>query len=595
MEMQAPLDRLDSSVERVARKPRAVDRATTWARKVIAGTIIAGPHVRAAAKRHLADLEHGPSRGLVWNKQAAAYAIEFFEEVLHLNGGQYEGVPFKLLGWQAFIIGNLYGWQRSNDNSRRFRVAYVETGKGSGKSPLAAGIGLHGLTADGESRAEVYAAATKRDQAQILFRDAVAMYQQSPELYRRLKSSGVGEQTWNLSYVATRSFFRTISADQGQSGPRPHIALVDELHEHPTNRVIEMLRAGFKSRRQPLLFAITNSGHDLTSPCGQYHDYSKEVVSGRVNDDAFFGFVCSLDENDDPFSDPSCWPKANPSLQEADLPGTEYLRQQVVEARGLPSKQALVRRLNFCQWTQAHSPWLSAQIWNPAASDYTALEMRGRRAYAGLDLSSTTDITALTLAVEPEQAGEPWKLLAWCWIPDAELDEREKRDKVPYTQWVRDGHLLTTPGRAISKLHVIRQLQQIAQDFHLVAVAYDRWRIQDLRSLANDVGIELPELVEYGQGYRDMSPAVEAFEGKLLAGDLVHNAHPVLTWAAANAVIVEDDAGNRKLSKAKATGRIDPLLAAIMAIGVASRAGPDLTAGFFSFLEGQTLPETPST
>lgn len=558
-----------------AAKPRAVDRVTAWAKQVVAGKVIAGPHVRAACARHLRDIKEGPGRGLVWNKAAARHALAFFEEVLHLNGGIYEGKPFALLGWQAFVVGSLYGWKRANDDSRRFRVAYVETGKGSGKSPLAAGVGLHGLTADGESRAEVYAAATKRDQAMILFRDAVAMYQQSPELFRRLTGSGVGEKTWNLAYLATGSFFRPIAADSGQSGPRPHVALVDELHEHPTNHVIEMLRAGFKSRRQPLLFAITNSGHDKTSPCGQYHDYATQVAAGVVQDDAFFTFVCSLDETDDPFADESCWPKANPSLQEANLPGEEYLRQQVVEARNLPSKQALVRRLNFCQWTQAESPWLSPQVWLPAGQDYTAAQLHGRRAYAGLDLSSTTDMTALTLAIEPVEPGEPWKLLAWAWLPEADLAQREKDDKVPYTQWVREGHLLTTPGRAISKLAVLQRLVQLSQQFQIVACAYDRWRIEDLRSLAADAGVTLPELVEYGQGYRDMSPAIEAFEERIIGGQLAHNRNPVLTWAAANAVVVGDDAGNRKLSKAKASGRIDPILAAIMAVGYMAREQVD--------------------
>jgi phage terminase large subunit-like protein len=552
---------------RVRKAPPPADRATAWAEQVVAGAVTAGPHVRAAVARHLQDLQSAAARGFMWDVARGNHAIAFFEEVLHLNGGDYEGRPFKLLGWEAFVIGCIYGWVRMDDNTRRFRVAYVETGKGSGKSPLAAGVGLHGLSADGEARAEIYAAATKRDQAMILFRDAVAMYQQSPELLRRLSPSGIGERTWNLSYPATGSFFRPISADQGQSGPRPHIALVDELHEHPTNHVIEMLRAGFKSRRQPLLFIITNSGHDRTSPCGQYHEYACDIAAGTLKDDAFFSFVCGLDPGEDPIADERCWPKANPSLQEADLPGLSYLRQQVVEARGLPSKQAIVRRLNFCEWTQAHSPWLSPEIWLPASREYTVEDLRGRRAYAGLDLSSTTDLTALTIVVEPVSDGEPWKLLAWAWLPEDGLAERERQDKVPYTQWQRDGYLLTTPGRAISRLHVLRQLQAITAHFDIVSLAYDRWRIEDLRALADDQEIELPELAEFGQGYRDMTGAIEVFEADLLDGRLVHNGHPILTWCAANAVIVEDDAGNRKLSKAKATGRIDVLLAGIMAVG----------------------------
>jgi phage terminase large subunit-like protein len=332
-----------------------------------------------------------------------------------------------------------------------------------------------------------------------------------------------------------------------------------------------MLRAGFKFRRQPLLFVITNSGHDKTSACGQMHDYALQVAAGVADDDALFSFVCNLDPEDDPFADEACWAKANPSLQEANLPGMEYLRQQVLEARGLPGKQSLVRRLNFCQWTEAESPWLSPSVWMPAARTYTLDQLRGRRVYAGLDLSSTTDLTALALLIEPVQADEPWRVLPFAWLPEQDLAERERQDKVPYTQWVRDGHLLTTPGPAISKLHVLQRLASLASQLDIVAVAYDRWRIADLKAMADDAGIALPPLVEFGQGYKDMAPAIETFESDLIAGNLVHPAHPVLTWCAANAVIVEDDAGNRKLSKRRASGRIDLVLAAIMARGIASK------------------------
>jgi phage terminase large subunit-like protein len=548
----------------------SADKATVWARQVVAGEVMAGPGVRASAARHLRDLEEGAERGLKYEREAAEHACAFFTEILHLNGGQYEGQPFNLLGWQRFVVSMSYGWKRAN-RTRRFRVVYVETGKGSGKSPLAAGIGLHGLAADGESRAEVYAAATKRDQAMILFRDAVAMFQQSPELARRLTASGVGEKTWNLAYLATGSFFRPIASEQGQSGPRPHVALVDELHEHPTNHVLEMLRAGFKSRRQPLLFVITNSGHDANSPAGQYHDYGLAVANGSATDDSFFSFVCGLDPEDDPFASEECWPKANPSLLEADLPGMEYLREEVQAARNLPSKQAIVRRLNFCQWTQAAAPWLSPEIWMPAAADYQIEDLRGRRAWGGLDLSSTTDLTALTLVVEPEHEAEPWKMLAYAWLPEEDLHHREQQDKVPYTQWAREGYLRTTPGRAVNRLAVLQQLMAIGSIVNLQAVAYDRWRIEDLKTLAADAAMTLPTMVEFGQGFRDLSPAVEEFERELLAGRIVHNRHPVLTWCAANAVIVDDDAGNRKLSKRKATGRIDCILAAVMARAIAQR------------------------
>ena len=566
--MDAVIDKPKPARKRAPRAPKLVDRATDYAVRVLSGEIIAGPHVRDACARHLRDLNTGAARGLTWSVEKAARAIAFFEDCLRLNGGQFEGQPFKLDPWQTFVVGSLFGWLRGD--VRRFRVAYVETGKGSGKSPLAAGVGMKGLVADDEARAEIYAGATKRDQAMVLFRDAVAMYQQSPALLSVLTSSGSGENVWNLGYRQTGGFFRAISADDGQSGPRPHIALIDEVHEHKTTQVVEMLRAGTKSRRQALIFMITNSGAGKNTPAGIYHDYACEVAGGKREDDAFFGYVCGLDEGDDPLQDESCWPKANPSLQLANLPGLQYLREQVTEARGMPAKEAIVRRLNFCQWTAAINPWLSAHVWDPCQQSFTMAELRGRRAFGGLDLSSTTDLTAFVLLVEPEQPGGAWSILAWCWLPDEGLADRAQRDRVDYAAWKRAGYLETTPGRAISKRAVLQRVAQICSEFDVQGIAADRWRLEDFQQQATDDGISLPALLPFGQGFKDMSPAIDAFETAILNRTVQHNGHPVLTWCAANAVTDSDPAGNRKMNKAKATGRIDLVVAAVMAYASAS-------------------------
>jgi len=552
-------------------KPPAIsDAATQYALEVVAGERIAGPHVRGQCARHLRDIESGHKRGLVWNVEAAEKAQGFFEDVLCLNGGDYEGKPFILLGWQRFVIGSLFGWM-GPDGHRRFRNAYIETAKGSGKSPLAAGVGMLGLVADNEPRAEIYSAATKKDQAMVLFRDAVAMVDQSPELSKRLQKSGTGERCWNLAYMAQRAFFRPISSDDGQSGPRPHIGLIDELHEHKTNTVVEMMRAGTKSRRQALIFMITNSGSNKSSPCWGYHDYGAKVSAGTLEDDSFFAYICSLDEGEDPIKDESCWPKANPSLQEADLPGVKYLREQVREARGMPGKEALVRRLCFCEWTDAENPWISSDVWFGAEQDFDYMEFAGRRAYAGLDLSSTTDLTGLVLWIEPVLPDEPWRIVPFCWVPDEDLERKENLDRVPYLAWRSAGNLFTTPGRAVSKLAVAKFLVHLGEVFEIQAVGYDRWRIEDFKALADDNGLTLPPMEPFGQGYKDMSPAVEAFETHLLNNTAVHPGHPVLTWCAANAVVVADDAENRKLSKAKASGRIDLIIAATMGAGLIAR------------------------
>lgn len=520
--------------------------------------------MRDACRRHLKDLEEGAARGLYFDLDKALRAIGFFADVLRLNGGEFEGKPYELLDWQAFIVGGLFGWIGA-DGYRRFRSCYVETGKGSGKSPLAAGIGLYGMMADAEPGAEIYAAATKKDQAMILFRDAVAMVDHSPELSKRITKSGTGLNVWNLAWLDKRSFFRPIASDDGQSGPRPHISLLDEVHEHKDGYVIEMLKAGQKSRRQPLQFAITNSGTNKQTVCWDYHEYGAKVCAGQLKDDTFFAYICALDEGDDPFKTEKCWAKANPSLRHG-LPGMRYLREQVAQARGMPSKESIVRRLNFCQWVEAESPWIGSDVWFGCEEKFDIAMLHGRRCYGGLDLSSTQDLTALVLNFEPTAADPHWRQLEWFWLPGDGLFDKADKDRVPYVVWRDAGHLGTTEGRAINKLAVVRQLAEIAAAYDLQAVAYDRWRIEDLKMILDQEGISLP-LVPYGQGFKDMAPAVDEYERRLLNKLVRHRGNPVMTWCAANAVVMTDPAGNRKVAKEKANGRVDGIVAAIMATG----------------------------
>lgn len=559
-------------------KTTSRDPVTRYARAVVNGKIIAGPHVRDACRRHLADLEQAPSRGFFFDLDLVERAVGFFRDVLRLNGGEFEGVAYALLDWQAFVVGSIFGWVDA-DGFRRFRVGYVETAKGSGKSPLAAGIGLYGLTADGEARAEIYAAATKKDQAMILFRDAVAMRDQSPELARRLVKSGVGENAWNMAYHATGSFFRPISADDGQSGPRPHISLLDEIHEHKTGYVVEMLKAGQKSRRQPLLFGITNSGTDKRTVCWDYHDYGAKVSAGQIADDSFFAYICALDEADDPFKDEACWIKANPSIRHG-LPGIKYLREQVTQARGMPGKESIVRRLNFCQWVEAEAPWIGGDVWFDAAPEpeFDAASLYGRRCWGGLDLSSTQDLTALVLLFEPTEADPHWRLRPWFWLPGDGLHDKADKDRVPYIAWRDAGFLTALPGRAIDKLAVLHKLAQIVSLYDVQEIAYDEWRIADLLMLIQQEGLAMPALVPFRQGFKSMAPAVDEFERLLLGRQVRHDGNPVMTWNAANAVVVSDPAGNRKVAKERATGRVDGIVAAVMAAGrsMAKEARPDI-------------------
>lgn len=540
------------------------DRVTAYARSVVSGDTLAGPHVRNACQRHLKDIERDD---LIWDLDAVDRALGFFEDVLRLSGGEHEGSPFVLLDWQAFIVGSLFGW-KTQDGYRRFRVAFVETGKGSGKSPIAAGIGLYMLTSDNEPRAEVYSAATKKDQAKVLFRDAVAMVEQSPPLSQRLDMSG-GAEKHNIAYLKTGSFFRPISSEErgrGQSGPRPHCALLDEVHEHPTNAMVEFQRAGTKGRRQALIFMITNSGSDRETVCWDYHDYGAKVTAGQIEDDSFFAYICALDEGDDPFTDEDAWPKANPSLGVTFT--HKYLREQVRQARGMPSKQNLVLRLNFCRWTDAVDAWIGKETWQVCEVDGLDIrEFAGRQCFGAVDLSGKRDLTARALVFPDDDGG--YDAFLEFWTPGETLADREERDRVPYQTWHQAGHLLTTPGATVDYGFVAQRLGEDSAEFDILGMAYDRWRIDLLRQELEAVGVDI-DLIECGQGFKDMSAAVEELEAAILNGKLRIRTNPVMRWNVSSAVLEEDPAGNRKFTKRKATGRIDGVVALAMAVKLAS-------------------------
>ena len=554
----------------------SIDRATEYALAVDSGAIAAGPFVRGACRRHMDDLERSksdPDYPFVFDVDRASEAMRFFEEFLLLNGGQYEGLPFLLLGWQAFIIGSIYGWKRKSDGWRRFRVAYVETPKGSGKSPIAAGIGLKGLVADGEPRAEVYAAATFKDQAMVLFRDAIAFYDQSPKLQKLLVASGTGAMRWNLAYPNKGSFFRVISSEKkGQSGPRPHVVLLDEIHEHTDGTIIVMLRAGFKFRRQPLSFMITNSGHDKASVCWEYHDLGTKVALGQLQNDEFFSYICALDDadlvDDRYLDDESLWEKVNPSLT-AGLPGYDYIRGQIREARGLPSKMATVRRLCFCIWTEAENPAISREAWMACRdADYPVELLKGRKCWGGLDLSATQDLTAFAAMFQPTEDDPLWRLKVWFWIPGVGLMIKAGQDHVPYIAWRDGGYIRAIDRKTVEYEFVITDLVAILSEFDCQKIAFDRWRMKDFKKDQLRLGVELPELVEFGQGYQSMSPAIKVFETKLIQGTMRHDGNPCLTWCASNVVAIQDAAENKKYDKSRSIGRIDGIVAAAMACGI---------------------------
>ncbi|KSV72936.1 hypothetical protein N182_28835 [Sinorhizobium sp. GL2] len=591
------------------------DRATAYAEAVVAGKIVAGPHVRNACRRHLEDLKRDD---LHFDEAAAAKGIRFFEEKLKLSEGQFEGRPFRSHPAQDFIIGSLFGWKRL-DGWRRFRRAYIEQGKGNGKSPLAGGIGLYGMMADGEAGAEIYSAGATKEQAGILFRDAVKMVDKSPDLDKRLKRSGSPGKEYNLAYLAKGSFFRPVSRETKKtgSGPRPHMALVDELHEHADGGIIEMLERGFKFRRQPLLLMITNSGSDRNSACWAEHEHAVRVAAGNRDakdgdahylgealDDTAFSYVCALDVDDDPLNDPSCWPKANPLL------GTtiteEYLAGVVKQAKDIPSKLNNILRLHFCVWTDAETAWMTRAALEPCIADFEIAEHSNKPVWLGLDLSQNKDITALAacvrtgeVEVEAVRDGKVQKVTkptfdAWveAWTPRDTMAAREITDRQPYSVWVKDKHLHAPKGSSIRFDHVAQAVAEYAHDFDVKCVAYDRYAFKrGFEPECDKLGISV-EFVEHPQGGTKKGKPTEAMieaakagkrepeglwmpgsvrdlEDAIAEGRIRLRRNPVLISAMMSAVTDEDRWGNYWLDKAKATNKIDAAVALAMAVGAA--------------------------
>lgn len=589
-----------------------------YAIDVCEGKIVAGPHVRNACRRHLDDRRKGHERGLVWDQEAADRVINYFPDVLRLNGGQFEGRPFALHSSQKFKVGSLFGWKRTETDGailRRFRRAYVEEGKGNGKSPLAAGIGHYCMTADGEAAAEIYAAAATKDQAFVLFRDAVAMYEQSPALKKALTPSG-GNPVWNLAYLKNRSFFRPISREGAHSGPRPYVALADEIHEHPDGKVIEMLERGFKFRRAPLLFMITNSGSDRTTICWDEHQHAVKVAAGtatpdddftyvgEVIDDSTFSYVCALDKDDDPFTDPTCWQKANP-LFGVTLKH-DYLAGVVAQARDIPSKRNGILRLHFCVWTESDTAWIPRPIIEKVMAPFDPyVEHKGKPIVAaGLDLSGSKDLTAAAFVVETgtkritrtdgTEADMP-TYDAWieAFTPRDTMDERSKVDHVPYRLWLDQGYINAPEGARIRYDHVAALFAKLDAEHGIGVLAFDRYAYDKFEDELTEYGVALKTVAHPQGGKKRAKPSPDAIEaakrdGKeaplglwmpgsvsaletlILEERIRLRASPVLLSALMGVAIETDPLmGNQWFSKKKSTIRIDPAIALAMAVGAA--------------------------
>ncbi len=502
--------------------------------------------------------------------------VSFFENVLRHSKGQNAGKPFTLLPWQHHVMRELFG-RLNPDGTRQHRVGYIELPKKQGKSTTLAGIALYMTAFDSEPGAEVYGAACDREQAGIIYREAASMVRASPALSRHLE---VIDSRKTIVHKASNSFYRVLSADAFRAeGLNIHALLFDELHAQRDRRLWDALRYGGAARRQPLILSITTAGYDRRSICWEQHAYAEKCIADPAFDPAFFGCIYAAPPEcgaDGTWKDPKVWRMANPSLGETIT--EESFAADAREAEQSPTKLNSFLRYRLNVWTTQDTRWISPTAW---ASCNGGLRPFGDRpVYAGLDLATTYDLSALVL-VCPDPEDGSIDVLPFFWIPEANAAERAQRDKVDYLSWIRDGHIRVTDGNVTDYTVLHRDIAEICDTYKVRTLAVDlKFNGQMLANMLQGDGVDVKG---YPQGGRAMSAPAKTLENLIINAKVRHAGHPVLTWCAGNVAVQEDRFGNIYPSKAKSTERIDGIVALCQGIGcwIGSEQKPEATPEIF--------------
>ena len=509
------------------------------------------------------------AEGSHYDKQAADYAVAFIQALTHTKG-RWAGAPFELIDWQEQIIRDLFGTLKAN-GARQFNTAYVEIPKKMGKSELAAAVALLLTCADGEERAEVYGCAADRQQASIVFEVAADMVRMCPALSRRVKILASQKR---IIYTPTNSFYQVLSAEAySKHGFNIHGVVFDELHTQPNRKLFDVMTKGSgDARTQPLYFLITTAGTDTHSICYETHQKALDILEGRKHDPTFYPVIYGADRDDD-WTDEKVWRKANPSLGiTVDI---DKVRAACESAKQNPAEENSFRQLRLNQWVKQAVRWMPMDTWNTCNQPVNLDDLEGRVCYGGLDLSSTTDITAFVLVFPPENPAdetEPYIVAPWFWIPEDNLELRVARDHVPYDLWHKQGFLETTEGNVVHYAAIEQHIKQLSERFNIRQIAFDRWGAVQMTQNLDAMGLTV---VPFGQGFKDMSPPTKELMKLVLEQRIAHGGHPVLSWMVDNIHVRVDPAGNIKPDKQKSTEKIDGVVALVMALDRAIRCGAD--------------------
>lgn len=526
-----------------------------------------GPGAKAIRRREAAEAPGGQREPHPWETPGLSRAerVRRFVESLPVTSGKLAGTTFRLRPWQWRFVRAVYRTDRGGN--RLVRTAVLSMARKNGKSDLAARLALcHLAGPEAEPRGEVYSAANDRGQAGRIFAEMVAIIMAVPWLADRVSIRRHSKELEDIGAGGTGSVFAALSADVAtKHGLSPSFWVFDELGQATSSELLDVLDTAMGARADPLGVVISTQAARDDAPMSRLVDYGLRVQSGEVTDPTFHLTLYAASPEADPWKR-STWRAANPAL--GDFRGLADVERMAAQARSMPSREATFRNLILNQRVDATAQFLTAAVWLPcgAAVDRTALD--GRPCWAGLDLGGTRDLTALVLVFRDDDGA--FDVVPWFWLPADDLRERQEADRAHYVRWRDEGHLLTMPGRTLDPAAVAMKLAELHGRYDIQGIAFDRWRIEDLRRELDAIGSD-PPLVAHGQGFRDMAPSVDVLERHVYARTIRHGAHPVLTWCAGNARTTADPAGNRKLDKVRSSGRIDGLVALAMALGIAER------------------------
>jgi phage terminase large subunit-like protein len=524
-----------------------------------------GPGAKPIARKAGATVPRRQRRR-PWEKpwQDRAERVIAFVRSLRITSGVHAGRRFPLRPWQVEIIRSIY---RTGDDGRRIvREALITLPRKNGKSQLGAALALAHLAGpEAEPRGQVYSAAVDRAQAGLIFSELEAFVLADSTLAARCNIQRFAKR---IEDAVTGSVYQALSADARKAhGLGASFAIYDELAQAPNRHLFDALRTSMGARAAGLMVVISTQSSDPHHVMTELVDHGRKVLDGTIEDPAFHATIYAAPADVDPW-DEATWHAANPAL--GDFRSLEEMRTMAARARRVPALESVFRALYLNQPVDSDNRFLASADWDACAAKPDLAALAGRPCWGGLDLGSTQDLSSVVL-IFPDDADPPtFNVLAWFWTAADTIAERADRDRVPYQVWRDQGLIEATPGRAIDKGFIVRRLGELLATYDVRVIAYDRWRIEELKKALADEGIEA-RLIAWGQGFASMAGAVDSLETVVLNGRLRHGGNPVLRWNASNAAIALDPAGLRKLDKAKSIGRIDGLVALAMALGIYHR------------------------